>query len=53
MGERPLEQPEAFVAFYREHSTELLRFFARRALDGVRDLAFWRVLSSAPGNRAV
>jgi|ERR1700712_3761344 RNA polymerase sigma-70 factor (ECF subfamily) len=33
MGDRPLEQPDAFVAFYREHSRELLRFFARRTLD--------------------
>jgi RNA polymerase sigma-70 factor (ECF subfamily) len=33
MGERPLEQPEAFVAFYREHSQALLAFFARRTLD--------------------
>jgi RNA polymerase sigma factor (sigma-70 family) len=33
MGERPLEQPDAFVAFYREHSHGLLAFFARRTLD--------------------
>jgi RNA polymerase sigma factor (sigma-70 family) len=33
MGERPLEGPEAFVAFYREHSHGLLAFFARRTLD--------------------
>jgi RNA polymerase sigma factor (sigma-70 family) len=33
MGERPLEQPDAFVAFYREHAHGLLAFFARRTLD--------------------
>jgi RNA polymerase sigma-70 factor (ECF subfamily) len=33
MGERPLEGPDAFVAFYREHAHALLAFFARRTLD--------------------
>ena len=33
MGEGQLEQPDAFVAFYREHSRALLTFFARRTLD--------------------
>jgi RNA polymerase sigma-70 factor (ECF subfamily) len=33
MGERPLEGPDAFVAFYREHSRGLLAYFARRTLD--------------------
>lgn len=29
----PLEQPEAFVAFYGSHAEALLAFFARRTLD--------------------